>query len=84
MAVTDLSFVLETGTGTGFLGPNGGGKTTTLRMVLGQAAPTSGRALVFDGLSPSLSILHCGSALCWRRPIGYAGAHTPRRAVIGG
>jgi ABC-2 type transport system ATP-binding protein len=47
-AVTDLSFELEAGTITGFLGPNGAGKTTTLRMVLGLAAPTSGRALVFD------------------------------------
>ena len=47
-AVTDLSFALKAGTITGFLGPNGAGKTTTLRMVLGLAAPTSGRALVFD------------------------------------
>ena len=47
-AVTDLSFALEAGTVTGFLGPNGAGKTTTLRMILGLAAPTSGRALVFD------------------------------------
>jgi ABC-2 type transport system ATP-binding protein len=46
-AVTDLSFALEAGTITGFLGPNGAGKTTTLRMVLGLAAPSSGRALVF-------------------------------------
>jgi ABC-2 type transport system ATP-binding protein len=47
MAVEDLSFALEAGTITGFLGPNGAGKTTTLRMLLGLAAPTSGRALVF-------------------------------------
>ena len=47
-AVTDLSCALEAGTITGFLGPNGAGKTTTLRMILGLAAPTSGRALVFD------------------------------------
>ncbi|MGO9877519.1 MAG: ATP-binding cassette domain-containing protein [Acidimicrobiia bacterium] len=47
-AVTDLSFALEAGTITGFLGPNGAGKTTTLRMILGLAAPTSGRALVFE------------------------------------
>jgi ABC-2 type transport system ATP-binding protein len=47
-AVEDLSFELEAGTITGFLGPNGAGKTTTLRMLLGLAAPTSGRALVFD------------------------------------
>ncbi len=47
-AVEDLSFELDAGTITGFLGPNGAGKTTTLRMLLGLAAPTSGRALVFD------------------------------------
>jgi len=47
-AVDDLSFVLGAGTITGFLGPNGAGKTTTLRMLLGLAAPTSGRALIFD------------------------------------
>ena len=48
VAVDDLSFQLEPGTITGFLGPNGAGKTTTLRMMLGLAAPTSGRALVFE------------------------------------
>ena len=48
LAVDGLSFELEAGTITGFLGPNGAGKTTTLRMLLGLAAPTSGRALVFD------------------------------------
>ena len=47
LAVDDLSFQLEPGTITGFLGPNGAGKTTTLRMLLGLAAPTEGRALVF-------------------------------------
>jgi ABC-2 type transport system ATP-binding protein len=47
VAVDDLSFSLEPGTITGFLGPNGAGKTTTLRMLLGLAAPSQGRALVF-------------------------------------
>jgi ABC-2 type transport system ATP-binding protein len=54
LAVDDLSFELEAGTITGFLGPNGAGKTTTLRMLLGLAAPTSGRALVFDHLYAEL------------------------------
>jgi ABC-2 type transport system ATP-binding protein len=49
LAVDDLSFTLARGTITGFLGPNGAGKTTTLRMLLGLAAPTSGRALVLGG-----------------------------------
>jgi ABC-2 type transport system ATP-binding protein len=47
VAVDDLSFSLQQGTITGFLGPNGAGKTTTLRTILGLAAPTTGKALVF-------------------------------------
>jgi ABC-2 type transport system ATP-binding protein len=47
VAVDDLTFSLDAGTVTGFLGPNGAGKTTTLRLLLGLAAPTAGRALVF-------------------------------------
>jgi ABC-2 type transport system ATP-binding protein len=46
-AVDDLTFSLERGTVTGFLGPNGSGKTTTLRLLLGLAEPTSGEALLF-------------------------------------
>ncbi len=45
-AVDDLSFEVPWGRVTGFLGPNGAGKTTTLRMILGLAAPTSGRSEV--------------------------------------
>ena len=47
-AVDDLSFTVREGTIAGFLGPNGSGKTTTLRAVLGLVSPTAGRALV-DG-----------------------------------
>ncbi len=45
-AVEDLSFDAVPGAVTGFLGPNGSGKTTTLRMLLGLVRPTSGRAWV--------------------------------------
>jgi ABC-2 type transport system ATP-binding protein len=47
-AVDDLSFTLQPGTITGFLGANGAGKSTTLRMLLGLTRPTSGRATI-DG-----------------------------------
>jgi ABC-2 type transport system ATP-binding protein len=47
-AVTDVSFSARRGAVTGFLGPNGSGKTTTLRILLGLVTPTSGQALV-DG-----------------------------------
>jgi ABC-2 type transport system ATP-binding protein len=45
-AVRDVSFTVPEGKVTGFLGPNGSGKTTTLRMVLGLVRPTSGQALI--------------------------------------
>jgi ABC-2 type transport system ATP-binding protein len=41
-AVDHLSFTVAAGTITGFLGPNGSGKTTTLRALLGLVEPTSG------------------------------------------
>ncbi|MGO9029224.1 MAG: ATP-binding cassette domain-containing protein [Acidimicrobiales bacterium] len=44
LAVNDLSFEVETGRVTGFLGPNGSGKTTTLRMLLGLVHITAGVA----------------------------------------
>jgi ABC-2 type transport system ATP-binding protein len=45
-AVADLSFTVPAGQVTGFLGPNGSGKTTTLRMALGLVAPTAGQVLI--------------------------------------
>lgn len=45
LAVDDLSFSLEPGV-TGFLGRNGAGKSTTLRMLVGLVRPTAGRALI--------------------------------------
>jgi ABC-2 type transport system ATP-binding protein len=47
-AVHDFSATLEPGTITGFLGANGAGKSTTLRMLLGLTRPTSGTATI-DG-----------------------------------
>jgi ABC-2 type transport system ATP-binding protein len=47
MAVTDLSLTVDRGQVFGLLGPNGCGKTTTLRMMLGLVHPTSGSAQVF-------------------------------------
>jgi ABC-2 type transport system ATP-binding protein len=46
LAVDDLSFRVAPGRITGFLGPNGSGKTTTLRMLLGLIRPTAGQGLI--------------------------------------
>ncbi|TDW30290.1 ABC transporter ATP-binding protein [Cryobacterium psychrophilum] len=48
-AVSNLSFTVEPGRVTGFLGPNGSGKTTSLRMLLGLVTPDSGTA-TFNGV----------------------------------
>ena len=45
-AVDEMSFTAPAGRVTGFLGPNGSGKTTTLRMVLGLVRPDAGEALI--------------------------------------
>ncbi|HLX50996.1 MAG TPA: ATP-binding cassette domain-containing protein [Streptosporangiaceae bacterium] len=47
-AVQAVSFTAPAGKITGFLGPNGSGKTTTLRMILGLVQPTAGDALIGD------------------------------------
>ncbi|OZF36875.1 ABC transporter ATP-binding protein [Rhodococcus sp. 14-2483-1-1] len=46
-AVEDVTFDVMPGRIVGLLGRNGAGKTTTLRMLLGLAEPTSGKATVF-------------------------------------
>jgi len=45
-AVRDVSFRAPAGQVTGLLGPNGSGKTTTLRVTLGLVRPTEGTALI--------------------------------------
>ena len=45
LAVNDISFAVEKGQVMGFLGRNGAGKSTTMNMITGYLAPTSGRVL---------------------------------------
>ena len=45
-AVDGISFEVHPGEVVGYLGPNGSGKTTTIRMLLGLLRPTAGRATV--------------------------------------
>jgi ABC-2 type transport system ATP-binding protein len=48
LAVDHIDLSVPRGSVYGFLGPNGSGKTTTIRMLLGLAFPTEGRAALLD------------------------------------
>ena len=63
-AVDSITFHVDEGEVFGFLGANGAGKTTAIKMLIGLLAPTSGRASVagFDVLTQAEQV---------RRHIGY-------------
>ena len=64
LGVGELSLAVNRGEVLGFLGPNGSGKTTTIRMLVGLLRPTSGEATVlgYDIVRGSVEI---------RKRIGY-------------
>jgi ABC-2 type transport system ATP-binding protein len=47
IAVADLSFTIEPGSMFGLLGPNGSGKTSSIRMIIGITVPDSGTISLF-------------------------------------
>jgi ABC-2 type transport system ATP-binding protein len=51
-AIQDLSLKVPRGSVYGFLGPNGSGKTTTIRMIMGMVKPDLGHIRVLDGEVP--------------------------------
>ena len=53
LAVNDANFSVPSGSICGFIGPNGSGKTTTIRALLGLISPTSGVIKVLDSTKPN-------------------------------
>ncbi len=52
LAVDDVDLTVPTGSVYGFLGPNGSGKTTTIRMLLGLVTPTAGESRLLGQAMP--------------------------------
>ena len=64
LAVDDLSLQVERGDIFGFLGQNGAGKSTTIRMALGLVRPTSGRIVMLGhdmARHPMRALRHIGA-----------------------
>ena len=55
VAVAGIDLAVPTGSVYGFLGPNGSGKTTTIRMLLGLLHPTTGEHTLLGSPMPSSS-----------------------------
>ena len=53
VAVNDVNLVVPRGAVFGFLGPNGSGKTTTIRLLLGLMAPHAGSVEILGGQMPA-------------------------------
>jgi ABC-2 type transport system ATP-binding protein len=65
-AVNQVSFEVKEGTVFGFLGPNGSGKTTMIRLLLGLLDPSSGNSTVlgFDSIKEGQKVReNCGALL---------------------
>ncbi len=67
-AVNGVNFHVNTGEIFGFLGPNGSGKTTTIRMMLGLLTPTAGNVHVLN-----VPVIEDPGAL--RAKVGYMSQH---------
>jgi len=52
LAIEEVNFTIDQATKLGILGPNGGGKSTLIKLILGTLKPTRGSIRVF-GLSPA-------------------------------
>lgn len=52
MAVDNISFMIDEGEIVGYIGSNGAGKSTTIKMMTGILKPTKGRCLI-NGIDPS-------------------------------
>ena len=80
----DVSLDLEEGEFVAVAGPNGGGKTTLVRLVLGLERPTAGRALLYGETAHRFSRRQTLGYLAQRTTLGGDAPATVREVVAAG
>jgi zinc transport system ATP-binding protein len=83
-ALTDVTLAVEEGEFVAIAGPNGGGKTTLVRLVLGLARPSSGTVRLFGEPAHRFSRRATLGYLAQRAQIGGHGPVTVREVVSAG
>jgi zinc transport system ATP-binding protein len=84
VVLSGVSLNVEPGEFVAIAGPNGGGKTTLLRVVLGLERPTAGRALLFGEQATSFSRRRLLGYLPQRAQLGVEAPATVREVVAAG
>ena len=82
LAVDRLDLTVPEGSVFGFLGPNGSGKTTTIRMLLGLIEPTSGTAHVLGRPVPRAARTVLDGGLVLGPEVASAAFGPPRPAAL--
>ena len=80
----DVDLRIQQGEFVAIAGPNGGGKTTLIRLILGLERPTSGEALLFGEPAGSFSRRHTLGYLAQRTRLGTEAPATVREVVSAG
>jgi zinc transport system ATP-binding protein len=82
--LANVDLAIERGQFVGMAGPNGGGKTTLLRLILGIERPTSGEALLFGEPAHEFSNREAIGYLAQRAQLGVGAPATVREVVAAG
>jgi zinc transport system ATP-binding protein len=83
-ALRDVGLRIEQGEFVAIAGPNGGGKTTLIRLVLGLERPLTGEVLLFGEQAESYSRRHTLGYLAQRSRLGTEAPATVREVVAAG
>jgi zinc transport system ATP-binding protein len=80
----DVDLLVEQGEFVGIAGPNGGGKTTLIRLMLGLERPLAGRAMLFGEPAHAFSRRRTLGYLAQRSKLGTDAPATVREVVAAG